>query len=617
VSGSTEKFIKAILTEISKKGRWKMKWLNDHRMRIGLVGFLAAIVISAGNVKADFVWTQKADMPTPRWSHTSAVVNGKIYVIGGAPSEPDESVLSVVEEYDPATDTWTRKADMPTARGWISPSSAVVDGKIYIIGGWDGRRTTGSSPIVEEYDPAADTWTRKANMPTGRDSTATVALDGKIYAIGGAVGGYLGRKIVEQYDPVTDTWTRKADMPVYLWGLCANVVNGKIYTVGGRKTTSAETFVQEYDPATDTWTSKADMPVATSQMASVVLDNKIVVIGGWRLSMDSPYKIVQIYDTKNDIWTREAYPPFWKAAFSAEVVRGRIFAFGGTDRPHPCPATSTVYECDTSYIPKFFDLNGDGIVDSADICFMVDYWGTDEWLCDVAPLPFGDGIVDVEDLKVLAGHLFDDYRALAQWRLDGKEGDIAYDSVGGHDGILYGEPIWQPTEGQVCGALELDGIDDYVETDFVLDPADGAFSVFAWIQGGAPGQVIISQIDGDGAGERWLGTDAISGNLMTGLVPKKIGWVTPRPLVSESVITDIQWHHVGFVWDGSYRALYVDGIEVTKDTAVQNPLKSADGGLYIGVGKDYAAGTFFSGLIDDVRIYNQALTTEEIAALAQ
>jgi N-acetylneuraminic acid mutarotase len=599
-----EKLIKAILTKISKKGRWNMKLLNSEKMRMMLVGFLAAIVVGGGNVKADFTWTQKTDMPTPRWSHTSAVVNGKIYVIGGAPSEPDESVLSVVEEYDPATDTWTRKADMPTARGWISPSSAVVDGKIYVIGGWNGRRTIST---VEVYDPTTDTWTRKANMLTGRDSTATVVLDGKIYAIGGAVGGYLGRSIVEQYDPETDTWTKKADMPIYLWGLCANVVNGKIYTVGGRKTGSAETFVQEYDPATDTWTQKADMPVATSQMVSVVLDNKIIVIGGWLLSMRYPYTTVQIYDPVKDIWTMETDTPFRRAAFSAEVVRGRIFTFGGTDRPHPCPATSTVYECDTGYIPKFFDLNGDGIVDSADVCFMVDYWGTDEWLCDVAPLPFGDGTVDVEDLKVLAEHLFEDYRALAQWKLDEKEGDIAYDSVGGHDGILYGEPIWQPTAGQLCGALELDGIDDYVETDFVLDPAEGAFSVFAWIQGGAPGQVIISQTDRNGAGETWLGTDAIGGNLITGLIPQKTGWVTPRPLVSESVITDGQWHHVGFVWDGSYRVLYVDGIEVAKDTAAQNPLKSADGGLYIGVGKDYAAESFFSGLIDDVRIYNRAV----------
>jgi len=54
------------------------------------------------------------------------------------------------------------------------------------------------------------------------------------------------------------------------------------------------------------------------------------------------------------------------------------------------------------------DLNGDGIVDAADMCIIVDHWGTDESLCDIGPMPWGDGIVDVQDLIVLAEHLFEE-----------------------------------------------------------------------------------------------------------------------------------------------------------------------------------------------------------------
>ena len=54
------------------------------------------------------------------------------------------------------------------------------------------------------------------------------------------------------------------------------------------------------------------------------------------------------------------------------------------------------------------DLNRDGIVDSADMRIMVDHWGTDEPLCDIGPMPFGDGIVDVQDLIVLSEHLFEE-----------------------------------------------------------------------------------------------------------------------------------------------------------------------------------------------------------------
>jgi hypothetical protein len=62
----------------------------------------------------------------------------------------------------------------------------------------------------------------------------------------------------------------------------------------------------------------------------------------------------------------------------------------------------------------------------------------------------------------------------------------------------------------------------------------------------------------------------------------------------------------------------MDGTEVAKDTnpITLAPLKSANGGLYIGAGKTLDAATFFSGLIDDVRIYNKALTAEQIEALA-
>jgi Tol biopolymer transport system component len=55
------------------------------------------------------------------------------------------------------------------------------------------------------------------------------------------------------------------------------------------------------------------------------------------------------------------------------------------------------------------DLNTDGIVDSADMCLIVDNWGTDNSLCDIGPMPWGDGIVDVQDLIILAEHLFEEF----------------------------------------------------------------------------------------------------------------------------------------------------------------------------------------------------------------
>jgi hypothetical protein len=58
-------------------------------------------------------------------------------------------------------------------------------------------------------------------------------------------------------------------------------------------------------------------------------------------------------------------------------------------------------------------------------------------------------------------------------------------------------------------------------------------------------------------------------------------------------------------WDGSNRILYVDDIEVAKDT--QSGLAGSTGALYIGAASKPTAGSFWKGLIDDVRIYNRAV----------
>jgi hypothetical protein len=76
-------------------------------------------------------------------------------------------------------------------------------------------------------------------------------------------------------------------------------------------------------------------------------------------------------------------------------------------------------------------------------------------------------------------------------------------------------------------------------------------------------------------------------------------------LQSQTKITDGNWHRIGFVWDGTNRTLYVDGVAVAQDT--QDSLEGSNGGLYLGCDKDMESGTFFSGLIDDIRIYNRVI----------
>jgi len=281
---------------------------------------------------------------------------------------------------------------------------------------------------------------------------------------------------------------------------------------------------------------------------------------------------------------------------------------------------NAVSDYDIYQAPIFpiIDFNSDGIVDADDMCIMIDHWGEDYSLCDIGPMPWGDGIVDVKDLIILAEHMYGYIQPAAHWTMNETAGDTAHDKFGKNDALVYGGALWQPAGGKVGGALMFDGADDYVDTPFILNPGKTSLSVTAWIRGGATGQVIISQADVEGqsaleSGGTWLGISPSEGRLMTGLMDIFFG-----PLESESVVADGQWHHVGLVYDyaAMKRHLYVDGAQVAVDAGIVAGVQST-AGLYIGAGQTLDAGSFFSGLIDDVRIYNKALTPDQIQSLSR
>jgi N-acetylneuraminic acid mutarotase len=368
-------------------------------------------------------------------------VDGKVYVFGGTGGG---SALTTVEEYDPATDTWAHKAGMPTIRA-VATSSA-VNGKIYVMGG-KGDVSGPDIASVYEYNPAMNTWTSKASMLTPRSYLSSSAANGKIYAIGGT-HSYPGAGLstVEEYDPATDTWTRKADMPTPRATVSTSEANGKIYARGGSLGGSGSqwyvglTTVEEYDPATDTWTRKASMPIGRTHFSTWEVNGKIYVIGGINSAIGGNHIAqVDMYDPETDTWTRKADMPTARSGLSSAAANGKIYALGGWIGNSTTVATVEEYDP----YPLVVDLNGDGVVDGADLCIMVDYWGTDEPLCDIGPMPWGDGVVDVQDLIVLGEYLLTYPGALAYWRLDEMEGDIAYDSVGDNDALLVGNPAGQ------------------------------------------------------------------------------------------------------------------------------------------------------------------------------
>lgn len=158
-------------------------------------------------------WETLKPMQVARGGLGVAVVNGKIYAIGGSngtswPISTDPFVVDVNEEYDSIKNVWAFRKPMPTARAFFG--IAVYQDRIYCIGGMSRE---GPTNVVEVYDPSTDTWKALSPMPAealhGRtylEAAAAVLKDG-IHVVVSGGAHYV-------YNPVTDIWTRKASLPV-------------------------------------------------------------------------------------------------------------------------------------------------------------------------------------------------------------------------------------------------------------------------------------------------------------------------------------------------------------------------------------------------------------------
>jgi N-acetylneuraminic acid mutarotase len=195
-------------------------------------------------------WKSLAPLPTKRGSPVAVTVGDKMYVIGGATTPPGSKETAVhpqrphvsvgtVEEYDPATNTWRQRRSMPTPRNHAT--AGVVNGKIYVIGGRVGAAfiSAGSSNIdvVEEYDPATDSWgAARAKMPSARSAMASGVYGGRIYVAGGegqnAQMMYTFRAL-EAYDPAGNAWAILPSMPVARHGLAGAVLGNRLHMVSG------------------------------------------------------------------------------------------------------------------------------------------------------------------------------------------------------------------------------------------------------------------------------------------------------------------------------------------------------------------------------------------------
>ena len=269
-------------------------------------------------------WQTLAPMPTARQELASAVLNGKIYAIGGYDSSGTPT--NIVEVYDPATNTWSSAHPIP--RALHHNSAAVAAGKLYSFGG--------PSTQVFVYDELNDSWSAVASMLFFQVlSPAVGVFNDKIYVAGGVSGGRGNTKqnLVEVYDPVANTWTALQRMRVGRNHCGGAFIDGKFYVVGGRRRVLALDANEVYDPQTNTWMPQAPLPTPRAGIGVAAVNGELFVFGGETFDPNGGggevHGEVEVFNPATNAWQSLSPMPTPRHGIWASVIGNQIFLPGG------------------------------------------------------------------------------------------------------------------------------------------------------------------------------------------------------------------------------------------------------------------------------------------------
>ncbi|MDQ3290012.1 MAG: malectin domain-containing carbohydrate-binding protein [Bacteroidota bacterium] len=165
----------------------QLKYLNGKLHYLGGANLARADVrvhyaLDLNNLSAG--WKSLAPLPNVTNHGGSAVYGGKIYYIGGSHGQNDDAVAQkTVQIYNPATNTWTKGADMPTGRDHISSSVVVMGNRIIVLGGQTSYNV--SSALVSAYTPSTNKWQELTPMPVKKSTGVAAVLNGNIHYTGG------------------------------------------------------------------------------------------------------------------------------------------------------------------------------------------------------------------------------------------------------------------------------------------------------------------------------------------------------------------------------------------------------------------------------------------------
>lgn len=255
-----------------------------------------------------------------------------------------------------------------------------------------------------------------------------------------------------------------------------------------------------------------------------------------------------------------------------------------------------------------YNLDFSGCVDYDDLKILADFWlnncnTANNW-CNNADFDQSSK-VDFSDYSALAAYWQKDPGLLGWWLFNETSGSISFDESGNaNNANLIGEParvVWD-----FGNSLSFNGIDQYVivDNESFFD-ITGNITITCWIKkkGNSQACTLVSKSDS---------FQVFIGKFSTVITFSCAG--TGRAVSSTTNICDNKWHHVAAVYDGSAKKIFIDGV-FDKSIISSGSIVTNDYKVTI-ASDEYFTNQKLQGIIGEVRIYNQALSTERIRAVA-
>ena len=410
-------------------------------------------------------WETLNSMSVARNGVASAVLNGKIYAIGGEGK-------SSVEVFDPSTESWSAGVALPSE---VNHGTAItVGGKIYLIGGRNASDQNINQVLC--FDTSTNQWTAMANMPTARHGHKLVWFENRIWAIGGNDGGAINQ--VESFDPVTDCWQAEASLKTARNWQIVWVASGEIFVGGG--SSGSASFLSSIVTVND-WSDVGNFPEIKYKADAVVLNDKVYIIAGYNgssysnkvFAADLNASIAGVYDLYRKDGNASAGTPL----VQAEVADGSVTTakLDSTILKYLKPEITTQPQTQNIFADTNVSLSitaegkylsyqwkKDGFDLTGETNATLNITDANATLHDgnytvVVSNDFGSVESDINEF-VVENDINKISGLVGWWKFDEGNGTVAYDSSGnGNDGNLTNGPIW--TDGKIGGALSFDGVE--------------------------------------------------------------------------------------------------------------------------------------------------------------